>query len=227
MPSAHPIKHITFNRSRTLYNDQMFKQIRWNTFIRDFIVIQIGFSLYGLAIALVIQANLGTSPWVIFSSAMAEIIQVPIGTMIIITGLTVLLITLFLREEIGWGTLANILFIGPWVDAWMKIFPSVEQNFFLQLLMLLISVTVLGIATAIYIGVNVGAGPRDSLMLGIERTTRLSLRMARGIVEVTVSLIGWILGGPLGVGTLIFAVLIGPSVQWAFKLLKVESNNTH
>ena len=141
----------------------------------------------------------------------------------IITGIFVLVGVLLLRESIGWGTLANILFIGPWVDIWMTVIPSIQQKLLLQLSMLLLSVLVLGIATAIYIGVNAGAGPRDSLMLGINRTSGLSLRMARAIIEITVSLVGWFLGGPLGAGTFIFALLIGPAVQWAFKLLKVET----
>ena len=200
----------------------MLKLIRWNTFVRDLIVIQFGFALFGLAIALLIQANLGTSPWVIFSTAVAKILGVSIGNMVIITGILVLVGVLLLRESIGWGTLANILFIGPWVDIWMIVIPSIRQRLLLQLSMLLLSVGVMGIATAIYIGVNAGAGPRDSLMLGIKRKSGLSLRMARAIIEITVSLVGWILGGPLGAGTFIFAVLIGPAVQWAFKILKLK-----
>ena len=128
-----------------------------------------------------------------------------------------------MRESIGWGTLANILFIGPWVDIWMTTIPSTHQNLAIQMSMLLLSVLVTGIATAIYIGVDGGAGPRDSLMLGINRVSGVSIRMARGIIEVSVSLIGWALGGPLGAGTIVFALLIGPSVQWAFKLFNVET----
>lgn len=188
-------------------------------------MIQIGFALFALAITLLIQANLGTNPWVIFSSAMAEIINVTIGTMIVITGAAVLIGALLLREQIGWGTLANILFIGPWVDMWKKVVPAIEQDMWLQLLMVVMAAVVMGIASAVYIGVNAGAGPRDSLMLGIERVSPLSLRMARGLIELTVALIGWVLGGPIGVGTLIFAFLIGPSVQWWFKVFKVESSH--
>jgi uncharacterized membrane protein YczE len=88
--------------------------------------------------------------------------------------------------------------------------------------MFLLGVLVQGIATAVYIGVDAGAGPRDSLMLAIHRTTGVSIRLARGAIEVIVVLIGWLLGGPLGIGTVVFALLIGPSVQWAFKLFKVR-----
>src|SRR5690606_38242306 len=97
-----------------------------------------------------------------------------------------------------------------------------ENNLVLQSLMLLAAVLIQGIASAVYIGVNAGAGPRDSLMLAIHRTTKLSLRLARASIELTVFTIGWLLGGPAGIGTLIFAILIGPSVQWAFKIFNVK-----
>ena len=88
--------------------------------------------------------------------------------------------------------------------------------------MLLGAIAAMGLASAIYIGVDAGAGPRDSLMLAIRRTTGVSIRVARAIIEVTVVAIGWLLGGPAGIGTVVFAVLIGASVQAGFKLLKVE-----
>jgi len=97
-----------------------------------------------------------------------------------------------------------------------------EENLVLRIGMFLLGVLVQGIATAVYIGVDAGAGPRDSLMLAIHRVTKLSIRLARGILEGIVVLAGWLLGGPLGVGTVVFALLIGPSVQWAFKVFKVR-----
>lgn len=195
--------------------------------MRDFVVIQIGFALFGLAITLLVESNLGTSPWVILEFALSEILGVSLGTMIVISGFTILTGALLLKEPIGWGTLANILFIGPWVDMWRRMIPSIEDNLLLQLFMLVSAALIMGVASAIYIGVNAGAGPRDSLMLGIERVSGWSLRVARASIEITVIIVGTILGGPVGVGTVIFALLIGPSVQWAFKLFKVESNSTH
>src|SRR5258705_6312314 len=200
----------------------MLKPIRWNTFIRDFFVIQIGFALYGLSIALSIQANLGTNTWSVFEVALSRISGFSIGTMTVIVAFCVLVVDLLLKEKVGWGTLGNILSIGPWLDLFLWIIPSLKENFALQLLMLLAAVLTQGIATAVYIGVNAGAGPRDSLMLAIHRTTKLSLRAARGSVEVIIFTIGWLLGGPAGIGTLIFAVLIGPTVQWAFDIFHVK-----
>lgn len=200
----------------------MLKPIRWNTFIRDFFVIQIGFALYGLSIALSLQANLGTNTWSIFEKALADITGLTVGTMSVIVAFFVLLIVLLFREKVGWGTLGNILSIGPWLDLFLYLIPPLENNLVLQFLMLLAAVLIQGIASAVYIGVDAGAGPRDSLMLAIHRVTKLSLRMARGSVEIIVFTIGWLLGGPAGIGTLIFAILIGPAVQWAFKVFKVK-----
>lgn len=200
----------------------MLKPIRWTTFLRDLFVIQIGFLLYGLALALVIRADLGTTTWLVFEIALAEIFKISIGTMTIYVGFSVLVLAVAMREQVGWGTLANILSIGPWLDLCLWLIPSISGNLFLQILFFSVGILVQGIATAVYIGVDAGAGPRDSMMLAIHRTTGLSVRLARGILEVVVVLIGWILGGPLGWGTVIFALLIGPSVQWAFKLFNVK-----
>lgn len=202
----------------------MLKPIRWNTFLRDFLVIQIGFALFGLAIATMIRSNLGTSPWALLEVAISKLTGITPGRMSIIVGFAVLLLALALRERIGWGTLGNIVFIGLWEDMFLGIIPSVENNLLLQLGMLLSAVFTMGIASAIYIGVDAGAGPRDSLMLAVHRTTNLSIRLGRAIIEIIVVTVGWILGGPLGFGTVIFALLIGPSVQWAFKLFKVQTH---
>jgi uncharacterized membrane protein YczE len=200
----------------------MLKPIRWNSFARDFIVIQIGFALFGLSIALTIESNLGTGTWSVFEVALANITGLSVGTITIIVGFSVLVIALALREKVGWGTLGNILSIGLWLDLCLWLLPSVKDNLFLQTAMLLLAVLTQGIASAIYIGVDAGAGPRDSLMLAVHRTTRISLRLARGIIEVSVFLVGWLLGGPAGIGTLVFALLIGPAVQWSFKLFNVR-----
>jgi uncharacterized membrane protein YczE len=133
-----------------------------------------------------------------------------------------LLIALAMGERVGWGTLSNILFIGLWEDMFLHKIPSVENNLVLQVLMLLSAVLMMGIASAIYIGMDAGAGPRDSLMLAVHRKSGWSIRVGRAIIEIIVVTVGWLLGGPLGFGTIIFALLIGPSVQWAFKLFHVQ-----
>lgn len=200
----------------------MLKPIRWNTFLRDFLVIQIGFMLYGLALALIIRANVGTSTWLVLEVALADLLGIQIGTMTVYMGFAVLILALALRERVGWGTLGNILSIGPWLNLLLWLIPAVKDNLVLQTGMFLLGILVQGIATAVYIGVDAGAGPRDSLMLAIHRSTGVSIRAARGAIEIIVVLIGWLLGGPAGWGTVAFALLIGPSVQWAFKLFHVQ-----
>ena len=200
----------------------MIKPVRWNTFIPDFIRIQIGFVLFGLAITLMIRGGIGTSAWVVLEAALAERLGITVGTMTVIMGFLVLGSAVAMREKMGWGTLANILSIGPWVDMWNSFMPSVTDNLPLQVAMLLSAVFLMGLGSAIYIGVDAGAGPRDSLMLAIKRTTGVSIRLSRAIIEVTVVTLGWLLGGPAGIGTLVYALLIGPSVQWGFKIFNVQ-----
>jgi len=154
--------------------------------------------------------------------ALAEILNVQIGTMTVIMGFVILAFALVSRERIGWGTLGNILSIGPWLNLFLGFISTPDDNFALQITMFLAGILIQGIATAVYIGVDAGAGPRDSMMLAVHRITGLSVRLARGSIEVLVVSIGWLLGGPAGWGTLAFAVLIGPSVQWAFKLFNVQ-----
>lgn len=200
----------------------MLKPARWNTFVRDFIVIQIGFALFGLSIALMIRSHLGTTPWAVLEVALSQLTDIRHGRMSIIVGFAVLLGALALREKIGWGTLSNILFIGLWEDMFLSYIPPVEGRLILQSVMLFSAILLMGLASAIYIGVEAGAGPRDSLMLAFHRTTGISIRLGRGIIEAIVVAVGWLLGGPLGLGTLIFAILIGPAVQWGFRLFRVR-----
>lgn len=200
----------------------MLRPIRWNTFVRDFFVIQIGFLVYGLALALIVRASLGTGTWLVLEVALADMLGIKIGTMTMIMGFVVLGIALLTRERVGWGTLGNILSIGPWLNLFLGLISTPQNNLVLQIGMFLLGVLLQGIATAVYISVDAGAGPRDSLMLAIHRITGFSVRVARGSIEVVVVIIGWLLGGPAGWGTLAFALLIGPSVQWAFKVFKVH-----
>ncbi len=204
--------------------ERLLKTIRWKSIPRDFLIIQIGFALFGLSIALMIRGNLGTGTWSVFEVALSQLTGLTPGMLTMIVGFAVLIVAMLLREPIGWGTMCNILFIGPWEDFFLWLIPSVKDNLPLQISMLFGAVIVQGVASAVYIGVNAGAGPRDSLMLAVKRTTGLSLRMARAVIEVSVFLLGWLLKGPAGIGTAVFALLIGPAVQWGFKIFHVEPN---
>jgi uncharacterized membrane protein YczE len=204
----------------------MLIPIRWKKFPRDFIVIQIGFALFGLSIATMIRSNFGTGPWALLEVALSNLSGITPGRMSILVGFAVLILALAMGEKVGWGTLANILFIGLWEDMFLWMIPSIENNLILQALMLLSAILMMGIASAIYIGVDAGAGPRDSLMLAVHRKSGWSIRLGRAVIEIIVVTVGWLLGGPMGVGTILFALLIGPSVQWAFKLFNVRPHRS-
>ncbi len=202
----------------------MFKPVNWKSLPNDFIIIQIGFMFFGLALALLIRANLGVNPWSMLSVALAELSGLSIGTLIIIIGIAVVVIAVALGEQIGWGTLGNMFFIGPWADLFLWLLPSIDDSWLIQGVMLLTGIALLGLSTGLYISVKAGAGPRDSLMLALQSKTGWPLGRVRGAIELTVFVVGWLLGGPFGIGTILIALLIGPSIQRSFKLFGVEKH---
>ncbi len=195
----------------------------WRQFLRDFAVAQFGFMLLAFAIDMMLQAGLGTAPWVVLEKAISNHLPISLGQATISVSLTLTLLDLLLGQPLGWGSLANMVCIGLWLDWLAPFVPTVPARLWLQVPYLLLSTLISGFATAIYVGVNAGAGPRDSLMLAVARRARISVRLARTLIEVSVVLLGWWLGGPVGLGTLIFARLIGPAIQLAFRLLRVGS----
>jgi len=136
----------------------------------------------------------------------------------------VVVIDIILKEPLGWGTLANVVFIGVWVDVLRPYVPPVPHLILIQIAYLLLGTLIMGFATAVYVGVDAGAGPRDTLMLAMSRLGKTSLRVARTAIEVTVVALGWVIGGPAWLGTLIAAIAIGPAVQLGFKVLKVRTS---
>ena len=152
-------------------------------------------------------------------------LPITLGESNIGVALVVVLFDIILREQMGWGTLANAIFIGAWVDLLQPYVPYVPNLIPIQVAYILLGTLIMGFATAIYIGVNAGAGPRDTLMLGISRVGKVSVRVARTCLEVTVVVLGWLLGGPVWLGTLIAAFAIGPAVQFAFKVLRVRNTS--
>jgi uncharacterized membrane protein YczE len=134
----------------------------------------------------------------------------------------IILLDIVLREPLGWGSLANMVSIGLWVDWLQPWVPAPPPVWWLQTPYLLLGVLIMGFATALYVGVRAGAGPRDSLMLATARLFKVSVRTARTLVEIVVVTVGWLLGGSIGIGTLLFALCIGPAVQLAFRVMRVR-----
>jgi uncharacterized membrane protein YczE len=178
--------------------------------------------LFAVAINIMVVVNLGASPWVVFEIALTKYFPITLGQATIIVAFFITLLDVGLRQPLGWGTLANMISIGLFVD-WLKpIIPVPPPNLWLSTPYLLLGVMVMGFATAIYVSANAGAGPRDSLMLATARLAKVSVRVARTSIEIGIVLVGWLLGGPVGLGTLIIALTIGPAVQLAFRLLRVR-----
>jgi len=196
----------------------------WRRFARDFFVIQVGFLLFGLSIDVIVQANLGLDSWDVLQMALTYHLPMTLGEANIAIAFLVVVIDIILKEPLGWGTLANVIFIGVWVDVLRPYVPEVPHLILIQIGYLLLGTLIMGFATAVYVGVNAGAGPRDSLMLAVSRIGKTSLRVARTSIEVTVVALGWLLGGPAWIGTLIAAIAIGPAVQLGFKILKVRTS---
>jgi uncharacterized membrane protein YczE len=168
--------------------------------------------LYGLAAALQVRSGLGLDPWDVFHQGLARHIGLAIGTVVIVVGASVLLLWIPLRQWPGLGTLSNVVLIGVSMNCSLMWLPRVHALGW-RITDLLAGVVLCSIATGMYIGANLGPGPRDGLMTGLARRTGRSIRLTRTSLELTVLATGWLLGGTVGIGTVVFAVAIGPLVQ--------------
>lgn len=171
----------------------------------------LGLVLYGLSDALLVRARLGLDPWDVLHQGLSRRLGLPIGTWSIIVGAAVLLLWIPLRQRPGIGTLSNVVLIGSVLDAALVVLP-VPHGLVLRALTLCAGVTLNGFATGCYIAAELGPGPRDGLMVGLARRGH-SLRLVRTGIEVSVVAAGWLLGGDVGAGTLLYALAIGPIAQ--------------
>jgi uncharacterized membrane protein YczE len=171
-----------------------------------------GLTLYGVSMGLMIRSGLGLDPWDVLHEALSERTGLTFGTITAIVGVLVLLCWIPLRQRPGVGTVANIVVIAVAVDLTLALVGS-PPALALRILLLVGGVVGNGLATAIYIGVRLGPGPRDGLMTGFTARTGLSVRLVRTGIELTVLATGWLLGGTVGVGTVVYALAIGPLTQ--------------
>jgi uncharacterized membrane protein YczE len=175
---------------------------------RRVLLLLAGLSLYGISLSLLVQADLGVSPWDVFHQGVSRQIDVPLGYVLIATSFTVLLFWIPLKVRPGLGTIANAVVVGLVVDLALRVLPEpdpIGARFgFLGL-----GVVLNGVATGMYIGAGLGPGPRDGLMTGIAARGH-SVRVVRTSIEVAVLLVGVVLGGTVGVGTFVYALAIGP-----------------
>ena len=170
-----------------------------------------GLTLFGLGEGLLIVSFTGASPWSVLAQGISLNVNLSIGTSTLLISIAVLILWIPLRQKPGMGTIFNALIIAFMIDLCIKFVPT-PSNYFNQLILAVISVMTVGIGGGIYIVSNLGAGPRDGLMIGLQKITNLPVAAVRAFLEISVVSIGWYLGGTVGVGTLLFAFGIGPCV---------------
>ncbi|HBR4715013.1 TPA: hypothetical protein L9W43_001199 [Klebsiella pneumoniae] len=180
--------------------------------LRRLLQLYIGLVLYGVSTALFVHANLGADPWDVFHLGVAKQLGISFGTVIILTGAAVLLLWIPIRQMPGLGTVSNVIVLGLAADATLAVLPPLE-SLVARSALLAGAIVLNAIATGMYIGAGFGPGPRDGLMTGLHARTGWSLRGIRTAIELSVLLIGWLLGGKFGVGTVIYALSIGPLIQ--------------
>jgi len=170
-----------------------------------------GLILFGLGEGLLIVSGMGNSPWTVLAEGIHLDVGFSIGLITIFISIVVLLFWLPLKQKPGIGTVLNALIIGLMIDICIKFVPTPE-NYISQLLLAIIAVLTVGLGGGIYLVANLGSGPRDGLMIGLQKKTNLPIAVVRAFLEITVMSIGWYLGGTVGIGTLLFAFGIGPAV---------------
>jgi uncharacterized membrane protein YczE len=174
--------------------------------------LHIGLALFGLSIALMVRANLGLDSWDVLHQGIAHRTGLPMGWVINGVGALVLLLWLPLRQRPGYGTVANVVLVGLVTQGCLQVLPTIDALLW-RWPMLIGSIVMNAVATGLYVGAGLGPGPRDGLMTGLA-ARGFSIRVARTAIEIGVLVTGWLLGGSVGVGTVLFAVSIGPLVHY-------------
>jgi uncharacterized protein len=191
---------------------------RWDLSFKRVLILFFGLAVFGLGDGLIIQSGLGNAPWSVLAQGISLKSGLSIGTSTLIIGALVLSLWIPLRERPGFGTISNILIISLFIEIGTNIFPQ-QENILAGVIFTLIGIAMVGIGSSLYITCGLGPGPRDGAMTGLHQRTGVRVGRVRLGLEVVVSIAGALLGGTLGLGTLLFALLIGQSVAISFGLL--------
>lgn len=197
------------------------EQLRAGRLPRRLAQLMLGLVLYGFTMALMVRADLGLDPWDVFHQGLAGRVPLTFGQVVIVVGAAVLLLWVPLRQVPGLGTVLNVIVIGLAADAGLALVDRPDE-LWLRIVLLVTGVLGNGLAGALYIGAHLGPGPRDGLWLGLVRRTGRSVRLWRTTIELTVLVVGFVLGGTVGVGTVLYALTIGPTVQFCLPLTQVR-----
>jgi uncharacterized membrane protein YczE len=190
---------------------------------RRLVQLYLGLILYGFSMALMLRADLGLDPWDVFHQGLSDRTGLSFGTIVILVGALVLLLWIPMRQRPGIGTISNIFVIGLAVDASLWLLPTID-SLPLRMMMLVSGIFLNGVAGGAYIGAGLGPGPRDGLMTGIVGRTGWAVRTVRTSIELSVLAIGWLLGGTVGLGTILYAVTIGPVLHVMLPLFTISDD---
>ncbi|MDB4846690.1 hypothetical protein OAH88_05915 [Candidatus Pelagibacter sp.] len=179
--------------------------------ISTFFFLCLGLALFGLGEGLLIVSASGASPWSVLAQGISLNVNLSIGMITFFISIGVLFLWLPLNQKLGIGTVLNALIIALMIDVCIKFVPT-PDNYISQLILVIVAVLIVGLGGGIYLVANLGPGPRDGLMIGLQKKTNLPIAGVRAFLEITVVVVGWYLGGTVGVGTLLFAFGIGPAV---------------
>ncbi|MFF3761782.1 YitT family protein [Streptomyces sp. NPDC002185] len=194
--------------------------LRGRHLTRRLVQLYAGLTLYGVSSALLVRSGLGLEPWGVLHQGLAGRTGLTIGVVSIVVGAVVLLLWLPLRQRPGLGTVSNVFAIGLAMDGTLALVPDVDGPAW-RVSLLVLGVVLNGAATGLYIAARFGPGPRDGLMTGLHRLTGRSVRLVRTAIEVVVVATGFLLGGSVGVGTVLYALAIGPLAQFFLRLFEV------
>lgn len=197
------------------------QQLRAGRMPRRLVQLFLGLTLYGISMAMFVRSGLGLDPWDVFHYGIARLTGLAFGTAVIAVSVPVLLLWAPLRQWPGLGTIANAIWIGIATDLALSLMPT-PHTLAVRVPLVLGAVLLNGLAGGMYIGSQLGPGPRDGLMTGLHHRTGVSLRVVRTGIELTVFVVGWLLGGVVGVGTILYAIFIGPLVQFFLPVFIVE-----
>ena len=186
--------------------------------LSTFFFLCFGLTLFGLGEGLLIVSFTGASPWSVLAQGISLNVNLSIGTITLLISIAVLILWIPLSQKPGMGTIFNALIIALMIDLCIKFVPT-PSTYFHQLILAIISVVIVGIGGGIYLVSNLGAGPRDGLMIGLQKKSNFPIATVRAILEITVVSVGWYLGGTVGIGTLLFAFGIGPCVALGLYLV--------
>jgi uncharacterized protein len=208
---------------RTIPHTPWRSENYWKAKPTTLIILISGLWLFGTGEALLIKSNLGVSPWTVFAQGVSVQTKFSIGFSTFLTSMMVLLFWIPLKQKLGLGTLLNAIVIALAIDVMLFVLPT-SNNSYVKFSEVLLGVFLVGLGSGLYLTCNMGPGPRDGWMTGIHQKTKVSVGKVRLAIEVFVLSIGWMLGGTVGVGTLIFAILVGYSVSVWLNIVKRLSN---